>query len=151
MFDISTIVLIINLVLTVVVLIMLAIRRSSSGSTSHVDDRALASLGSGLRQDLSAQRQEMGAAITEGQRVLDDRITSTLREHKAAADHAVELQRSTQSELRANVDQGLAHLRDKVHEHAQAVLAGDAALRTSVGASFEELRLANEAKLEKIR
>jgi DNA recombination protein RmuC len=149
--DISTIVLIINVILTIVVVIVLAVRRSGAGSASSVDERALASLGSGLRQDLSAQRLELGAAITEGQRALDARLMSTLREHKVVADQAVDLQRSTQSELRGNLDQGLAHLRDKFHDHAQAVLAGDAALRTSVGANFDELRLANEAKLEKIR
>jgi DNA recombination protein RmuC len=151
--DITTIVLIINLVLTTVVLIMLAVRRSGAevGSALQVDERALSSMGSDLRQDLSAQRLELGAAITEGQRALDARVTSTLREHKVAADEAVELQRSTQSQLRGNLDQGLAHLRDKFHEHAQAVLAGDSALRTSVGTNFDELRRANEAKLEKIR
>lgn len=151
--DISTIVLIINLVLTILVLIMLAVRRPGGGvgPASPADERALSSLGADIRQDLSAQRQELGAAINEGQRALDARVSTTLREHKVAADQAVELQRSTQSELRGNLDQGLAHLRDKFHEHAQAVLAGDAALRTSVGTNFDELRLANEAKLEKIR
>jgi DNA recombination protein RmuC len=149
--DISTIVLIINVILTIVVVIMLAVRRSGAGSASQVDERALASLGSGLRQDLSAQRLELGTVITEAQRALDARVTSILREHKVAADQAFDLQRSTQSELRGNLDQGLAHLRDKFHEHAQAVLAGDTALRTSVVANFGELRLANEAKLEQVR
>lgn len=151
MLDISTIVLIINLVLTIVVLVVLTTRRNGAGSASHVDEGTLAVLGSGLRQELSAQRQELSSAITEGHRALDARVTSTLREHKSSADQAVEVQRSTQAELRGNVDQGLAHLRDKFHEHAQAVLAGDAALRQSLDARFDQLRVGNEAKLEKIR
>ena len=143
-------VLCINILLTIIVLVMLALRRNGSAAP-QIDERALAEVGSGLRQDLSAQRQELGSAIGDGSRALEARLTAILGDQKTAADRAVELQRTNQTELRANLDQGLAHLRDKFHEHSQATLAADAVLRSSVEKRFEELRAANEAKLEKIR
>jgi DNA recombination protein RmuC len=147
---ITTIVVGFNLVLTIVVLVMLALRRSGAAAP-QIDERALAEVGGGLRQDLSAQRQELGAAIGDGSRALEVRLTSLLGDQKVTADRALELQRTSQAELRANLDQGLAHLRDKFHEHSQAAVTADAGLRSSVEKRFDELRTANEAKLEKVR
>lgn len=146
----TTIVLGINLVLTIVVLVVLALRRNGS-SAPQIDERALVEVGGGLRQDLSAQRQELGAAIGDGSRALESRLTSILGDHKKVTDRAFELQRTNQSEIRVNLDQGLVYLRDKFHEHSQAALAADVELRSSVERRFDELRAANEAKLEKIR
>lgn len=147
---ITTIVVGFNLVLTIVVLVMLALRRGGAAAP-QIDERALAEIGGGFRQDLSAQRQELGAAIGDGSRALEARFTSLLGDQKVTTDRALELQRTSQAELRANLDQGLAHLREKFHEYSQAAATADAGLRSSVENRFDELRTANEAKLEKVR
>lgn len=151
MLEVITIALVLNVILTIAVLAVVVFRRPRPASVAVGDDGSVTALGSGLRQDLSVQRQELGSAISEGHRTLDARVTASLLEQKNAADRATELQRTTQAELRDNLDTGLAHLRDKFNEHAQAALAADSALRTSVGERFDDLRAGNEAKLEKIR
>ncbi|MFA5606008.1 MAG: DNA recombination protein RmuC [Leucobacter sp.] len=137
-----------NLLLLIAVLVTVFIRTGTHGETADADSRAVSAE---LRQDLSVQRTELTHTISAGHQQLDERLRAVTAAQNEESAREREDRRSAQIEQRELLQRQLSGISDRLHEGSQASLKSQSELKGSVEKRFEELREANDAKLEQVR
>lgn len=144
--------LIANLALLVTVLLVTLVRtRSTTGAVSGASGGNGGSLGAELRQDLAAQRGELGQALAAGQQQLDGLVRATAQSQAQEFAREREARDAAQRAQGELLERTLAGISDRIHTGSQASLAAQNELKSAVETRFDELREANDLKLEQVR
>jgi DNA recombination protein RmuC len=145
-----------NVLLTAVLVVLVIKRTGRRATSSDAGDLStyrsdLRAQGLELRQDLSGQRTELQTSIAEGHKQLETRMQVSADSLAAQLDRDRQSRESANDELKRSLNTSIADLNQKFHDHVQGTQTAQTQLKAAIEARFDELRAANDVKLEKVR
>lgn len=147
---------VINVVLTALLMVLAVARTNRKVPSTETNDFStfrsdLRAQGLELRQDLSTQRTELQTSIVEGHKQSEARSQASAEGLAAQLERDRQSRESASDELRKSLDNSVVDLNEKFHEHARTSQTAQTQLKTAIETRFDELRAANDVKLERVR